>query len=55
MFVHNDRYAEYMNKMEEGLCPECGGSLEHLEEEGGYKYNWHINFIIRGIEMRDIV
>ena len=37
MFVHNDRYAEYMNKMDEGLCPECGGSLEHLEEDGVYK------------------
>lgn len=37
MFVHNDRYAEYMNKMDEGLCPECGGSLEHLADDEVYK------------------
>ncbi len=37
MFVHKDKYAEYMNKSDEELCPDCGGSLELLAEDGVYK------------------
>lgn len=37
MFVHKDRYAEYMNKMDEGLCPKCNGFLEFLTEDEIYK------------------
>ena len=37
MFVRKDRYAEYMNKMDDGLCPACHDSLEHLAEDGVYK------------------
>ncbi len=38
MFIHNDRYAEYMNKMDEGLCPECRqGELEHFETDHVYR------------------
>lgn len=37
MFVHKDRYAEYMNKMDDELCPKCRSSLEHLDKDGVYK------------------
>lgn len=37
MFIHRDRYADYMNKKDEGLCPECGCSLELITEDEVYK------------------
>lgn len=36
MFVHNDRLAEYMNMMDEEICPDCRAPLEFLEEDGVY-------------------